>query len=40
MTWNRKEFLIWLAIMVPLVIGLTVIGLACESCVIPIEELQ
>jgi hypothetical protein len=33
----RKAFLVWLAIMVPLVIGLTVIGLTCQDCQLPAE---
>jgi len=33
MSIYRKAFLIWLAIMVPLVAALTVIGLNCQSCV-------
>jgi hypothetical protein len=28
----RKAFLIWLAVMVPLVTALTIIGLNCPSC--------
>jgi len=35
MSIYRKAFLIWLAIMVPLVIGLTIIGTYCDSCVMP-----
>src|SRR5258708_22606151 len=34
MSKYRKSFLIWLAVMVPLVIGLTVVGMNCESCII------
>ena len=34
MSKYRKAFLIWLGVMVPLVIGLTMIGTYCESCII------
>jgi hypothetical protein len=34
MSRYRKAFLIWLGVMVPLVIALTVIGTYCESCII------
>jgi len=34
MSKYRKAFLIWLGIMVPLVIALTIIGMTCESCII------
>jgi hypothetical protein len=31
----RNAFLIWLAIMVPLIIALTVIGYTCQDCQLP-----
>jgi hypothetical protein len=34
MSKYQKAFLIWLGVMVPLVIGLTIIGMTCESCII------
>jgi hypothetical protein len=40
MTRNEKAFLTWLAFMIPLVIGLTVIGLTCQDCQLPIEQFQ
>jgi hypothetical protein len=33
MSKYRKAFLIWLGVMVPIVIGLIIIGMNCESCV-------
>jgi hypothetical protein len=35
MSKYQKAFLIWLGLMVPLVIGLTIIGITCESCLMP-----
>lgn len=35
MTRNRKAFLIWLSVMIPLVAALTVIGLTCKDCQLP-----
>jgi hypothetical protein len=32
MSRTRKAFLIWLAVMVPVVISLYLIGTYCESC--------
>jgi hypothetical protein len=35
----RKALLIWLGVMVPLVIGLTIIGTYCESCYVQDDSI-
>jgi hypothetical protein len=37
---GNRRFLIWLAVMVPLVVGLTILGLNCPACQLPVEAFR